>query len=169
MRPVLYYGVALFLMAMLSLVFGTLSGKASATASCGFAKNLRKDMYFSIQDFSFADIDKFSTSSLVTRLTTDVTNVQNAFQMIIRYSEKAERNAPENINLNIQSGETIGIIGGTGSAKTTLIQLIPRLHDATAGTVLVGGKISGFGTVEEMRENNTIYKEIYNSQMKGGK
>ena len=59
-------------------------GKFAATASCGYAKNLRHDMYYKIQDFSFAEIDRFSTSSLVTRLTTDVTNVQNAYQMIIR-------------------------------------------------------------------------------------
>ena len=84
MNPVIKYGIALFIMAMLSLVFGILSGKYAATASCGFAKNLRRDIYFKIQDFSFADIDKFSSSSLVTRLTTDVTNVQNAYQMIIR-------------------------------------------------------------------------------------
>lgn len=84
MNPVIKYGIALFIMAMLSLVFGILSGKYAATASCGFAKNLRKDIYFKIQDFSFADIDRFSSSSLVTRLTTDVTNVQNAYQMIIR-------------------------------------------------------------------------------------
>ena len=84
MNPVIKYGVALFIMAMMSLVFGILSGKYAATASCGFAKNLRRDIYFKIQDFSFADIDKFSSSSLVTRLTTDVTNVQNAYQMIIR-------------------------------------------------------------------------------------
>ena len=84
MNPVIKYGIALFIMAMLSLVFGILSGKYAATASCGFAKNLRRDIYFKIQDFSFADIDRFSSSSLVTRLTTDVTNVQNAYQMIIR-------------------------------------------------------------------------------------
>ena len=82
--PVIQYGIILIFMAMASLAFGVLSGKAAATASCGFAKNVRRDLYFSIQDFSFADIDKFSTSSLVTRLTTDVTNLQNAFQMIIR-------------------------------------------------------------------------------------
>lgn len=84
MNPVIKYGIALFIMAMMSLVFGILSGKYAATASCGFAKNLRRDIYFKIQDFSFADIDRFSSSSLVTRLTTDVTNVQNAYQMIIR-------------------------------------------------------------------------------------
>ena len=82
--PIVRYGIILAAMAMLSLLFGVLSGKAAATASCGFAKNIRQDLYFSIQDFSFADIDRFSASSLVTRLTTDVTNLQNAFQMIIR-------------------------------------------------------------------------------------
>ena len=78
------YSVVLIGMAMLSLLFGALSGKAAATAGCGFAKNLRQDLFYKVQDFAFADIDKFSTSSLVTRLTTDVTNVQQAFQMIIR-------------------------------------------------------------------------------------
>lgn len=82
--PIIKYGIILVIMAMMSLAFGVLSGKAAATASCGFAKNIRQDLYFAIQDFSFADIDSFSTSSLVTRLTTDVTNLQNAFQMVIR-------------------------------------------------------------------------------------
>lgn len=78
------YGLALVLMAVLSLTFGALSGVFCAKASCGFAKNLRGDLFEKIQSFSFANIDKFSTSSLVTRLTTDVTNVQQAFMMIIR-------------------------------------------------------------------------------------
>lgn len=84
MIPIIRYGIMLIIMAMLSLLFGYMSGRIGATASCGFAKNLRQDVFFKIQDFSFADIDKFSTSSLVTRMTTDVTNVQNAYQMIIR-------------------------------------------------------------------------------------
>ncbi len=84
MEPILKLGIALVIMAMLSLVFGVLSGKYAATASGGFAKNLREDMFFKIQEFAFADIDYFSTSSLVTRMTTDVTNIQNAYQMIIR-------------------------------------------------------------------------------------
>ena len=79
-----YYGGILVGMALLSLAFGMLSGRFAARASAGFAKNLRKDMYYAIQDYSFANIDRFSTSSLVTRLTTDVTNVQMAFMMIIR-------------------------------------------------------------------------------------
>ena len=84
MNLVYKIGLELILCAVLSLVFGVLSGNFAAKASSGFAKNLRKDLYYKVQDFSFMNIDKFSTSSLVTRLTTDVTNVQNAFQMIIR-------------------------------------------------------------------------------------
>ena len=78
------YAVVLIVMALLSLLCGMMAGKVAATAGCGFAKNLREDLFHKVQDFSFADIDKFSTSSLITRLTTDVTNVQQAFQMIIR-------------------------------------------------------------------------------------
>ena len=78
------YGAILVLLAGLSLMFGALAGMTCSTASCGLAKNLRKDMFYAIQGFSFENIDRFSTSSLVTRLTTDVTNVQNAYMMIIR-------------------------------------------------------------------------------------
>lgn len=77
-------GIALLIAALLSLFFGAAAGKTAAIASTGLAKNLRRDMYYHVQDFSFSNIDKFSTSSIVTRLTTDVTNVQNAYQMIIR-------------------------------------------------------------------------------------
>lgn len=84
MSVILYYGGILVGMAVLSLIFGMLSGRFAARASAGFAKNLRKDMYYAIQDYSFSNIDKFSTSSLVTRLTTDVTNAQMAYMMIIR-------------------------------------------------------------------------------------
>lgn len=78
------YGALLVLMAGLSLAFGALAGSACATASCGFARNLRKDMFYKIQGYSFENIDKFSVSSLVTRLTTDITNVQMAYMMIVR-------------------------------------------------------------------------------------
>ncbi|MGN0165060.1 MAG: ABC transporter ATP-binding protein [Lachnospiraceae bacterium] len=84
LNTILKYGALLFLVAMLSLMFGCLSGWFCATASAGFAKNLRKDLFYRVQDFSFTNIDNFSTSSLVTRLTTDINNVQNAFMMIIR-------------------------------------------------------------------------------------
>ncbi|MCI5900600.1 MAG: ABC transporter ATP-binding protein/permease [Lachnospiraceae bacterium] len=82
-------GILLAVTAMISLMFGVLSGKYAAKASAGFAKNLRKDMYYNVQNFSFSNIDKFSTASIVTRLTTDVTNVQNAYQMIIRMAVRA--------------------------------------------------------------------------------
>lgn len=81
---VLQYGGVVVLLAILSLAFGGVAGITAAKASCGFAKNLRHDLYYAVQDFSFENIDKFSTSSLVTRLTTDVSNVQNAYMMIIR-------------------------------------------------------------------------------------
>ena len=84
MEVILVYGGILIGMAVLSLICGMLSGRFAARASAGFAKNLRKDMYYAIQDYSFANIDRFSTSSLVTRQTTDVTNVQMAYMMIIR-------------------------------------------------------------------------------------
>lgn len=82
-------GVVLVVFALISLIFGILSGRSAAIASAGFAKNLRKDMYYKVQNFSFSNIDKFSTASIVTRLTTDVTNVQNAYMMIIRVAVRA--------------------------------------------------------------------------------
>ena len=84
LSTIIIYGVILVVMAMASLVSGMLSGKFCATASTGFAKNLRHDMYYRIQQYSFENIDNFSTSSLITRMTTDVTNVQMAYMMIIR-------------------------------------------------------------------------------------
>ncbi|MBM6875700.1 ABC transporter permease, partial [Fusobacterium mortiferum] len=84
LKYTLSLGIILIIAAMFSLLFGVLAGQFAAKASAGFAKNLRKDIYYKIQDFSFHNIDKFSTASLVTRMTTDITNVQNAYQMIIR-------------------------------------------------------------------------------------
>ena len=84
LTPIFQDGAVLILLAMASLYCGRRAAIEASKASCGFARNLREDMYFNIQSFSFADVDRFSTSSLVTRLTTDVTNVQNAYQMIIR-------------------------------------------------------------------------------------
>ena len=82
-------GTALLISCVISLAFGALSGKHAAYASAGFAKNLRHDMYYKVQDFSFSNIDKFSTASIVTRLTTDVTNIQNSYQMCIRIAVRA--------------------------------------------------------------------------------
>ena len=82
-------GGLLVLAAMFSLLFGALAGNFAAKAAAGFAKNLRQDMYYNVQNFSFSNIDKFSTASLVTRLTTDVTNVQNAYMMIVRVAVRS--------------------------------------------------------------------------------
>ena len=88
-RVILVTGALLIVASALSLLFGYLSGKYAAKASAGFAANLRKNMFYNVQNFSFSNIDKFSTSSIVTRLTTDVTNVQNAFQLLIRVAVRA--------------------------------------------------------------------------------
>ena len=82
-------GAALIVSAIISLIFGALAGNYAAKAAAGYAKNLRQDMYYAVQDFSFSNVDKFSTASIITRLTTDVTNVQDAFQMIIRIAVRA--------------------------------------------------------------------------------
>ena len=87
MNEVLKIGLELVGAAMLSLIFGVLSGSVAAKASAGFAKNLRKDLYYKVQDFSFSNIDKFSTASIITRLTTDVT-----YQKFIQFSIECLRN-----------------------------------------------------------------------------
>ncbi|MCX7714987.1 MAG: ABC transporter ATP-binding protein/permease [Clostridia bacterium] len=89
MNAILNIGGLLVLFAVLSLTFGALAGRYAAKASAGYARNLRHDMYHNVQEFSFSNIDKFQTSSIITRLTTDVTNVQNAFQMIIRVAVRS--------------------------------------------------------------------------------
>ncbi|MFO8193067.1 MAG: ABC transporter ATP-binding protein [Bacillota bacterium] len=88
MAVIFRLGLALLFMALISLFFGMLSGRSSAVAAAGFAKNLRRDMFYNVQTFSFSNIDKFSPSSIITRLTTDVTNVQQSFQMIIRMAAR---------------------------------------------------------------------------------
>lgn len=89
LNVIIRYGIILILVSGFSLLFGGLGGSTCATASSGLARNLRKDIFYSIQRFSFENIDKFSTSSLVTRMTTDVTNIQNAYLMIIRSGVRA--------------------------------------------------------------------------------
>ena len=88
-QQIYFYGGIMVIMAMASLIFGILAGKYAASASSGLACNLREEMYGNIQRFSFSNIDKYSTAGLVTRLTTDVTNVQNAYQMILRMCTRA--------------------------------------------------------------------------------
>ena len=89
MHAIVKYGLLTFLVAAIALLLGVLAGKYAAEASTGFAGNLRDAMYENIQHYSFSNIDKFSTAGLVTRMTTDVTNVQNAFQMIERMCVRA--------------------------------------------------------------------------------
>lgn len=89
LSTILKYAAILIIMALLSLTFGVVAGTTSATAASGFGKNLRRDIFYSIQNYSFENIDRFQTSSLITRMTTDVTNVQNAYMMIIRIAVRA--------------------------------------------------------------------------------
>lgn len=89
MNYVMKMGLIMLVVAMLSLAAGTLSGVFAAKASMGFGRNLRRGMFDNIQDFAFRNIDHFSTAGLVTRMTTDVTNVQNAYQMLVRMFVRA--------------------------------------------------------------------------------
>ena len=89
MHNILFYGAILLVMAVVALCFGALSGRYAARASTGFARNLRREMYKNVQKFSFSNIDKFSTGGIITRLTTDVTNVMMAFMMIIRIAVRS--------------------------------------------------------------------------------
>ncbi|SFG06653.1 ABC transporter ATP-binding protein [Oribacterium sp. WCC10] len=89
METITKFGIVLIILATLSLSFGVIAGNASATAATGFSRNLRKDIFYKIQDFSFENIDRFQTSSLVTRMTTDIQNVQLAFMMLIRIGFRA--------------------------------------------------------------------------------
>ena len=110
LRTILLYGLKLFVIAMLSLGFGALSGWFAAEAAAGFAKNLRHDLYYQVQSFSFANIDRFSTSSLVTRLTTDVTNIQNAFMMCIRIAVRAPMMLVFAVIMSIRVGKQLAFI-----------------------------------------------------------
>ena len=89
LNVILKYGGVLFVCACVSLAFGGIGGFTAAKASGGFGKNLRKDLYYRIQDYSFENIDRFSSSSLVTRMTTDINNVQMAYMMLIRIAIRA--------------------------------------------------------------------------------
>ncbi len=89
MTAIWQYGILLVISCLVSLLFGALAGRTAAKASAGFAHNVRQDLFHNVQSFSFLNIDKFSSASLVTRLTTDVTNVQNAFQMIVRIAVRS--------------------------------------------------------------------------------
>ena len=110
MNVILQFGLKLFLVAMLSLACGSASGWFCASAAAGFAQNLRRDLYYKVQDFSFSNIDRFSTSSLVTRLTTDVSNVQQAFMMMIRMAVRALMMLIFATVMSIQVGKQLAFI-----------------------------------------------------------
>ncbi len=112
------FGGVLVIMAIFSLLFGALAGATASKASCGFAKNIRHDVFYKIQDFSFKNIDKFSTPSLVTRLTTDITNVQMAYMMIIRMAVRGP--------LMIIFSFTMAIVMG-GKLALIYVLLLPML------------------------------------------
>ena len=110
MDVILQHGLKLLVIAMLALAFGVASGWFCATASAGFAKNLRHDLYYKVQDFSFANIDRFSTSSLVTRLTTDVSNVQQAFMMLIRTAVRAPLMLVFAVIMSVSVGKKLSLV-----------------------------------------------------------
>lgn len=103
-------GIMLVAFAALSLIFGALSGIVCAKASTGFAANLRHDMYYKVQKFSFSNIDRFSTSSIVTRLTTDVTNVQMAYMMIIRIAVRCPLMLAFSLIMSFSVNHTISLM-----------------------------------------------------------
>ena len=107
---IIYHGLFLLLIAVCSLCCGALGGRTVANASSGFAKNLRHDIFYRVQGFSFANIDKFSTNSLITRLTTDVNNVQNAFMMLIRTGIRAPLMFIFAVTLAFQVSKTIALV-----------------------------------------------------------
>ncbi|NLA78265.1 MAG: ABC transporter ATP-binding protein [Erysipelothrix sp.] len=89
LNVILKLGLILLLGALLKIIFGALAGRSAARASAGFAKNLRHDIFYKIQDFSFSNLDKYSTSSVITRVTTDITNIQHSYQMVMRMASRA--------------------------------------------------------------------------------
>ena len=110
MNAIIRYGLLTFLVAAIALVLGVLAGKYAAEASTGLAGNLRDAMYENIQHFSFSNIDKFSTAGLVTRMTTDVTNVQNAFQMILRMCVRAPVHLVFALTMAVVSGGPLALV-----------------------------------------------------------
>lgn len=110
MPTVVFWGVILILLACISLTFGALAGRACATASCGFAKNLRHDLFARVQEFSFENIDTFSSASLVTRLTTDVANVQMAYMMLIRIAIRSPLMLIFALTMSFIMGGTMALI-----------------------------------------------------------
>ena len=133
MNYILKIGIALAISCVISLVFGALSGKFAASASAGFAKNLRKDMFHHIQEFSFSNIDRFSPSSLVTRLTTDITNVQNFLSMLLRIGILAPMMAVAGLVFSSATG---------GKVSSVLAIAVPVLIAALSAIVVLASRYS---------------------------
>ena len=145
------YGIVLVLCALLSLTFGVLSGRFAATAAAGFAKNLRHDMFYNVQRFSFSNIDRFSTASIITRLTTDVTNVQNAFMMIIRIAVRS----PMMLIFSVIMAFTINV-----KVTMLLIAILPFLAAALFGIIRLAFPVFDrvFKTYDKL--NNVVRENI---------
>ena len=126
MGPILRIGLALVVMSMVSLACGVMSGVRAATAAAGLARNLRQDLFFRVQEFSFADIDRFSASSLVTRMTTDVTNIQNAYQIIIRVAVRVPLMVVFSVIMTLMINPRLALI---------FIVMLPLLGGALIGLV----------------------------------
>jgi ATP-binding cassette subfamily B protein len=139
MRYIVLSGIAMLVCSFAGLAFGTLSGKYAAEAGAGFSKNLRHDIYYKIQEFSFANIDKFSTAGLITRLTTDVSNVQMAFMMIIRMAVRS----PFSLIFSIIMALTI-------SPKLTLI-------------FVVAAPILGIALVTISKKAHPMFQKVFNT------
>ena len=135
MKAVLMYGGLMVIMAFCSLYFGTQAGKNAAEAATGFAKNVRDDMYKKIQTYSFSNIDKYSTAGLVTRMTTDVTNLQNAFQMIIRIAVRPPLMLIISVMIRTEDGGPVIFTQPrlTANGKTFIIRKFRLLFKFPAG------------------------------------
>lgn len=186
LSKVYIYGGIMLVMAFMSLAFGVLAGKFAANASAGFACNLRDAMFANIQSFSFSNIDKFSTAGLVTRMTTDVTNLQNAFQMIIRIAVRAPIMLISSMVMCFIINAKISLIffGALIVLGTVLVlivknatkvfdQVFPKYDDLNAS---VQENISGIrvvkGFVREQHENDKFIKasgNLYNMFVKAEK
>lgn len=146
-------GLVMLLLAMLSLTFGVLAGRFAAQASSGFARNLRKAMFENIQTFAFSNIDKYSTAGLVTRMTTDVTNVQNSYQMVLRMCTRAP------VTLICALGMTIMI-----NARLSSVFLVAIVILGTALAIIVGTSFPVFTQMFRKYDNlNASVQENVNA------
>lgn len=130
MNEILKIGLMLIFSSLLALSFGILSGVTATKASSGFAKNLRQDLYYKVQKFSFANIDKFETSSLITRLTTDVSNIQMAFQMLTRIAVRAPLMLVFSLIMTFSINKTLALIflAIIPILGTTLLVILKTVH-----------------------------------------